>query len=92
MGWLSPDMLKVGAGGLLTLFVFALILGYLIPKWVALRMNATAEANSAMWKQIAETERARADLATKQSGEMIAGFETLANLVRSSLASSKETR
>lgn len=92
MGWLTPDVLKVGEGGLLALVFMAMVLGYIVPIRVANKLTAEANKSVELWKQIAASADKRADLAVKQSGEMIAGFDTLAKLINSQTVSAKETR
>lgn len=92
MGWLTPDVLKVGAPGLLALVFIAMLLGWILPKSVANRMAATAQANAEMWRGIAERQTERADLAAKQSGELLEGMETIEKLVRSIAPPPKGTR
>lgn len=83
MGWLTPDVLKVGEGGLLALVFIAMVLGLLIPIRVANKMSAVDKANAEMWRGIAERQTQRADLAVKQSGDLLEGMETIERLVRS---------
>lgn len=80
---LSPETLQYGAGGLVGLVVLLVLTGRLVSRSTARMFVDQANRTADMWQRTAEKESERADLAAKQSEQLLTGMDTIESLIRS---------
>lgn len=76
---------QLGAVGILALVVLAIVAGRLMPRSVSRALVDQANANAARWQAAAEASDQRADLLTRQVGELVAAMRAVEALVRTGL-------
>lgn len=73
---------QLGAVGVVIIFVLLMATGRLMPRSSAKLLVDQANANAARWQAAAEASDERADLVTKQNGELMSALRTVETLVR----------
>lgn len=82
MNLLTGPAAQLGAVGVLAVVVLAVVFGWLVPRKVAKTIVDQANSNAERWRAAAEASDERADLAVKQSTEMLAAMREVEALVR----------
>lgn len=77
MDLLTPATLQYGAGGLVALFVLAILTGRLVPRSTLKTLVDQANQTAEMWRRTAEREAERGDLVLKQSDQLLTGMDTI---------------
>ncbi len=90
MNLLTTPAAQLGAVGILGVVVLAVILGWLVPRKVAKLLVDQANSNAERWRAAAEASEERADLAVKQSTEMLAALRDVEALVRALTARGRQ--
>lgn len=83
MTLLTGPIAQLGAVWILLLVVLAVIMGWLVPRRVAQSLVDQANTNANHHRAAAEASEQRADLAVRQSTEMLAALREVESLVRS---------
>lgn len=73
---------QLGAVGVVFLFVLLMATGRLVPRSTARALVDQANANASRWQAAAEASDERADLVTRQNGELMSALRTVETLVR----------
>jgi len=81
--WLTPEVLQGGAWSLVGVFVLAILTGRLVPRSTSKSLVDQANRTADAWQRAYEKQAALADLATRQSDQVMSEFETIEALIQS---------
>lgn len=82
MGLFDSAWAQLGAVGIVAVFVLALLTGRLVPRSTAKLMVDQANENATRWRAAAEASDERADLAVRQTGELLQAVRAVEALLR----------
>lgn len=79
---LNSGWVQLGAVGIVGLVVWLIITGRLQPRSTTRDLVGRADRSAELWQKAYEREVERADLATKQSDQLLTGMATVERLIR----------